>query len=162
MEAICKVGSAIALSLCVLLSIQGQTKSSSSEYQIYAGSTHAHTSYTWSHGDQFAKNGCAGIFVIDGFQYPSPSVTPKPDWEQYQGPPSRHYQLAHENGYDFYVTSDHSQEAAFQPVGPENPQWMAAKKRCMSFLSPGYGRSRIFIDSGRLGTGSWAAGSWTG
>jgi hypothetical protein len=157
MEAIFKVGSAIAVSVCVLLSVQGQTKPSSSEYQIYAGNTHSHTTYTWSHGDQFAKNGCAGIlvyskaprasvetwsdgyvkgkngcagiFVIDGFQYPSPSVTPKPDWEQYQGPPSRHYQLAHENGYDFYVTSDHSQESAFQPVGPENPQWMAAKKQ---------------------------------
>ena len=127
------------------------------EYHIYAGSTHAHTVYTWSHGEQFAKtdcagiqvygpsktnplaflwsdgyvkgkNGCAGIYVINSFQYPSPGVKLKPDWEKYQGPPSKHYELAKADGYDFYATTDHSQEAIFQPTGPENPAWLATKQ----------------------------------
>lgn len=126
------------------------------EFHIYAGSTHSHTSYTWSHGDQFtkgdcsgiqvyaqnpsssvhtwsdgyvkSKTGCAGIFVIDGAQYPSPGVTLKPDWQKYQGPPQEHFRLAKKNGYDFYVTTDHSQEAAFQPPSATNDQWLAAKQ----------------------------------
>src|SRR5215510_4306871 len=135
----------------------GQVQPPAAEYHIYAGSTHAHTSDTWSHGDQFNKNGCAGImvygpdrasppaftwtdgyvkskegcagiFVINGFQYPSPSVTVKKDWKEYQGPPSVHYGLAKSNGYDFYVTTDHSQEAAFQPVSAANPVWLASKR----------------------------------
>lgn len=124
-------------------------------YHIYAGSTHAHTAYTWSHGEQFDKNGCtgilvyghtpdgagyewkdgyvksptgcAGIYVINGFQYASPSVKPRPDWQKVQGPPSQHYALAKANGYDFYTTSDHSQEAAFQPPNPDNPDWASMK-----------------------------------
>lgn len=127
------------------------------EYHIYAGSTHAHTAYTWSHGEQFSKNGCAGIlvygpspssplaytwsegyvksknhcpgiYVINGYQYPSPGVTLRPDWEEYQGPPSKHYRMAKADGYDFYVTSDHSQEAGFQPPSPSNPEWAASKR----------------------------------
>ncbi|MGH9469031.1 MAG: hypothetical protein ACRD1N_01655, partial [Terriglobia bacterium] len=30
-------------------------------YHIYAGNTHSHTAYTWSHGAQYVKNGCRGI-----------------------------------------------------------------------------------------------------
>ena len=110
-------------------SLWGQV-SSTAEYHIYAGNTHAHTAYTWSHGSQFskndcsgiqvyapipsspvgfrwsdgyvkAKNGCAGIYVINSFQYPSPSAMLRPDWQKYQGPPSKHFELAKENGYDF-------------------------------------------------------------
>lgn len=127
----------------ILIASPVQTFHSSANYQIYAGSTHAHTAYTWSHGDQYAKNGCsgilvyaqspssnlvstwsdgyvksktgcAGIFVINGVQYPSPSATLKPDWQKYQGPPSEHFSLAKTDGYDFYVTTDHSQEAILQ------------------------------------------------
>ncbi|MEO7142067.1 MAG: hypothetical protein ABI165_01030, partial [Bryobacteraceae bacterium] len=119
----------------------GQGNHPSAGYNIYAGSTHAHTAYTWSHGDQFLKkgcsgilvyapnpsapgtyfwsngyvkaaNGCAGIYVIDSFQYPSPNLILKPDWQKYQGLPREHFELAKANGYDFYVTTDHSQEAA--------------------------------------------------
>ena len=53
----------------------------------------------------------------------------KPDWEKYQGPPSKHFELAKANGYDFYVMADHSQEAGFQPTGPTNAQWAAAKRQ---------------------------------
>jgi len=151
--------SAIPL-LCALIligiSVTGQVQPPAAEYHIYAGSTHAHTAYTWSHGDQFVKNGCAGImvyapdpasppaftwsdgyvkskdcagiYVINSFQYPSPSVTVRKDWKEYQGPPSVHFSLAKSNGYDFYITTDHSQEAAFQPVSPSNPMWAAAKR----------------------------------
>jgi hypothetical protein len=130
--------------------------SAAEEYHVFAGSTHAHTAYTWSHGEQWAKsgcagimvygpstanpvaytwtpgyvqskNGCSGIYVINGFQFPSPSVKLRPDWETVQGPPSVHYRVAKEKGYDFYVTSDHSQEAAFQPPSPDNEQWLASK-----------------------------------
>ena len=127
------------------------------DYHIYSGSTHAHTAFTWSHGEHLAKGdcagilvygpnpasplawawsggyvksktGCYGIFVINGAQIPSPEMKVKPDWEKYQGPPAQHFALAKANGYDFYVTADHSQEAAFQPPSPENPNWMATRK----------------------------------
>ncbi len=134
----------------------GQTSGPAPEYHIYAGSTHAHTSYTWSHGEQFAKSdcggiqvygpkpgsdistwtdgyvksktGCSGIFVIDGSQYPSPSVKLRADWQEYQGPPREHFKRAKANGYDFYITTDHSQEAAFQPPSADNTQWMDTKR----------------------------------
>ncbi len=143
-----------AIALCTIL-LTGQT-GGSPEYHVYAGSTHAHTSYTWSHGDQFVKGdcsgiqvyapvagtgihtwtdgyvksatGCAGIYVIDGSQYPSPNVKLKADWQEYQGPPSDHFRRAKAAGYDFYIATDHSQEAAFQPPSADNPQWVEAKK----------------------------------
>jgi hypothetical protein len=149
-------GPAICVSMLAVVLLTGQTAGPSSEFRVYAGSTHAHTSYTWSHGDQFTKSdcsgiqvyapvpssdistwtdgyvksktGCAGIFVIDGAQYPSPSVTVRPDWQEYQGSPREHFRRAKANGYDFYITTDHSQEAAFQPPGPDNPRWMDSKK----------------------------------
>jgi len=127
------------------------------EYHVYAGSSHAHTAYTWSHGEHLAKSecsgilvfgqnptsplawawsggyvksktGCYGIYVINGAQIPSPDMKVKPDWEEYQGPPAKHYSLAKASGYDFYVTSDHSQDIAFQPPSATNPAWMASKK----------------------------------
>ncbi len=141
------------------------TGQSTPEYQIYAGSTHAHTSYTWSHGDQFTKGdctgiqvfapkpgtsietwtdgyvksatGCAGIFVIDGAQYPSPNVKLKADWEEYQGPPSEHFKRAKADGYDFYITTDHSQEAAFQPPSPTNAHWMDTKRAAAAATDKG-------------------------
>jgi hypothetical protein len=135
----------------------GQTRAPA-EYHIYAGSTHAHTVFTWSHGEHLTKSNCAGIlvygpnptsplawawssgyvksktgcygiYVINGAQIPGPDMKVKPDWEEYQGPPSQHYARAKAAGYDFYVTADHSQEAAFQPPSPTNPNWAASKKQ---------------------------------
>jgi hypothetical protein len=143
---------------CGAILLCGAPHSTGDDYQILTGSTHAHTAYTWSHGEQFVKNeckgilvfgpsssfpgtsmwsngyvqsktGCQGIYVIEGSQLPSPSMTVRPDWQTYQGPPSRHYGLAKANGYDFYVTTDHSQEIAFQPPGPDNPTWLASKRQ---------------------------------
>ncbi len=136
----------------------GQTSPPVPEYHIYAGNTHSHTAYTWSHGDHLATNGCAGIltytqdpksaaakwddgyvktagegcagiYVINGSQIPAPGVTVKPDWQKFQGPPSAHYAAAKAAGYDFYAATDHSQDAGFQPPSPENPTWIESKKQ---------------------------------
>ena len=113
----------------------GQTNASP-VYHIYSGSTHAHTAYTWSHGEQFintkeekGEEKTPGIYVApDGAQYPAKSKSVKPDWQKHQGPPSEHYALAKTNGYDFYVVTDHSQEAAFQPPSPTNANWVSTKR----------------------------------
>ncbi|HEX5283085.1 MAG TPA: hypothetical protein VFW30_03110 [Bryocella sp.] len=130
---------------------------SAAVYHIYRGSTHAHTQYTWSHGEQWSKNDCKGIlvftqpvgdpdssgwkkgyvssdrcpsiFVVSGLQYPGPNQVLRPDWHTVQGPPSRHFELARQNNFDFYVSSDHSQEGAFWPWGPDNPTWKATKQQ---------------------------------
>jgi hypothetical protein len=112
------------------------TNSPSSRYHIYAGSTHAHTAYSWSHGDQFinAKQDAGeekvpGISVSpEGVQYPAKFKTTKPDWQKSQGPPSAHFALAKSNGYDFYLVTDHSQDAAFAPTSGTNTAWLATKR----------------------------------
>jgi hypothetical protein len=136
--------------------VAGQTSPAADEYHIYAGNTHSHTANTWSHGEQVATNGCKGILtyttdpathtgqwaqgyvqaarggcpailVIDGAQFPAPGTTLKPDWERVQGPPAAHFALARQNGYDFYATTDHSQEAEFQQT--PNGAWEDAKRQ---------------------------------
>jgi hypothetical protein len=114
----------------------GDGKATPPVYHIYAGNTHSHTSFTWSHGDQWVNAKAdaegkkePGIYVdADGAQYPAKSMVLKPDWEKFQGPPAAHFALAKANGYDFYVTSDHSQEAGLQPPGPSNANWLATKR----------------------------------
>ena len=154
----------------VFLDAQTQDRKKSpalAEYRIYAGSTHAHTSYTWSHGDQFAKSDCKGIrvygpkspgdslsvwtegyvksltgcysmYVINGFQLPSPDMKVKTNWEKFQGLPSAHYAAAKAKGFDFYVTSDHSQEAVFNPISPDNKAWMASKEAANEATNPDF------------------------
>jgi hypothetical protein len=149
--------SALALGFVVASAAAGHA-SSGVKYHIYAGNTHSHTAYTWSHGEQFTRSqGCAGIlvyggdppsspfgtwtagyvkskkscptiYVIDSWQYPSPNSILKPDWQKYQGPPSKHYEVAKANGFDFDTTTDHSQEASFDPSRPNNPNWLATKR----------------------------------
>lgn len=128
------------------------------EYQIFSGNTHSHTAYTWSHGEQFTTNGCAGIltyskdpasaaykwsdgyvktagggcagiYVINGAQYPAPGVTVKPDWQKFQGPPAAHYAAAKAAGYDFYAVTDHSQDAGLLPSADNNPEWLDTKQQ---------------------------------
>ena len=127
------------------------------EYHIYAGNTHSHTEYTWSHGAQYDNNGCAGIrvygnsaenpdlykwndgyvktngkcaamYVINSWQIPSSDIILRPNWQEFQGSPSKHFELAKAAGFDFYTVSDHSQEPAFNPAGPDSPGWVATKK----------------------------------
>ncbi len=114
----------------------GQTSPPSPAYHIYAGNTHSHTVYTWSHGPQFIKpkppsdgKKVSGIFVSpEGVQFPAKSQVLQPDWEKQQGPPAKHFALAKANGYDFYAATDHSQEAAFAPTSPTNAAWRATKR----------------------------------
>jgi len=103
-------------------------------YHIYAGSTHAHTAFTWSHGDQWVKPAKpadgekkeAGIEVdANGAQRPSKTQVLKPDWQKHQGPPAEHFALAKTSGYDFYICTDHSQEADLQPPAADNTKWAA-------------------------------------
>ncbi len=154
---------------------------STPEYHIYAGNTHSHTAFTWSHGQQWLK-GCAGIrvygrqdgsesqytwkdgyrkgqggcyamYVINGFQYPSSDMKLNPEWQTVQGPPSAHFAAAKINGFDFYVTSDHSQEASFLPLSPTNPQWVAAGKEAAAATGPDFVGIRGFEYSENDGPG---------
>lgn len=79
-------------------------------YSIYRGNTHSHTSYTWSHGAQYDANGNL-----------------RPDWQNYQGPPSEHHARAKAAGFDFYATSDHSQETTLDPTSLTNAAWVDTK-----------------------------------
>jgi hypothetical protein len=107
-------------------------------YHIYAGNTHAHTAYTWSHGDQWQKpkppapgeKKESGITVDEsGAQRPAKTQVLKPDWQKGQGPPAAHFAAAKAAGYDFYCSTDHSQEADFQPPSPDNKNYAAAKQQ---------------------------------
>jgi hypothetical protein len=108
-------------------------------YRIYAGNTHAHTEFTWSHGEQWAnakpeageKGGKKSPLIYvdkDGAQFPPKTQVLKPDWQTVQGPPATHFARAKAGGYDFYITTDHSQEAAFQPPTPTNAKWAATTR----------------------------------
>ena len=124
----------------------GPTAVPGAEYQIYSGSTHAHTQYTWSHGAQYSnaapeegsgKKGKSGMRISpEGSQSPPADLVPRPDWQKYQGPPAAHFALAKTNGYDFYTTSDHSQEAGLQPVAPSNPAWSASRREAADATDP--------------------------
>ncbi|MGZ4972514.1 MAG: hypothetical protein ACXWDN_07125 [Limisphaerales bacterium] len=124
--------------LACVVSVQllaGQTNLPVSAYHIYSGSTHAHTSFTTSHGAQFkrAKDAPSGkkeslVQVSkDGVQTATKNMGLRHDWQKVQGPPSVHYVIARKNGYDFYVTSDHSQDTPFHPVSATNAAWTASK-----------------------------------
>jgi hypothetical protein len=119
------------------VSAENQTNLPLSAYHVYFGNTHSHTAYTWSHGEQFAKGkgpaeteGAKESLAItaDGVQSPPKGKVVLPGWKKHQGPPSAHYALAKKNGYDFYVTSDHSQEVAFNPVNATNAAWTATQQ----------------------------------
>jgi hypothetical protein len=106
------------------------------EYHIYAGNTHAHTANTWSHGDQWTPGPTTKMSVVDGVSHPGPNNVLRPDWEQHQGPPAAHFAAAKAHGYDFYVVTDHSQEATFQPVSAANPVWRAARQAAVDATTP--------------------------
>ena len=98
-------------------------------YRIYAGSTHAHTAYTWSHGSHLVKAGLR----IDSLNVAHPKdSTTKPGWQKLQGFPGEHFAAAKVSGYDFYTTTDHSQEAAFHPASSDNTAWVNTRKAVTS------------------------------
>lgn len=96
-----------------------------SPYNIYAGNTHAHTAYTWSHGAHLVRAG----LMIDSQNVAHPKdTTTKADWRKLQGFPAEHFALAKANGYDFYITTDHSQEEKFHPTSANSTAWVITKK----------------------------------
>ena len=106
------------------------------EYHIYAGNTHSHTMFTWSHGEQWENSkpaegeAAAKLRVTpEGVQSPPAGKVLRPDWHAVQGPPAAHFALAKANGYDFYVTTDHSQEKDLNPVSQTNSAWLATKQQ---------------------------------
>ena len=117
----------IALFLSVILPSLGQDNLPLDAYHIYAGSTHAHTIFTISHGAQYDhKPGFKHYMYVDsaGVSH-TLNTTLKSDWQKFQGLPFEHYELAKSNGYDFYITTDHSQEAGFHPTSALSPAWLA-------------------------------------
>jgi hypothetical protein len=125
-----------ALILLVAIPAIAQTNLPGAAYHIYAGNTHAHTAYTWSHGEQFetaakgtTKKKAPGLRRSpEGIQFADSNNVVKPDWQKHQGPPSAHFARARTNGFDFYAVTDHSQESAFAPTSPSNPAWLATKR----------------------------------
>lgn len=82
-------------------------------YNVYFGNTHAHTTYTSSHG----------------------SVPPD------NGTPLEHFNIAKNaaNNMDFYVSTDHSQEVAFNsPAGTGNPAWVNTKADAATGTDAGF------------------------
>lgn len=122
--------------LAITVTTVAQTNLPPEAYHIYAGNTHSHTAFTWSHGEQWESAGKKGgkkekgglSISEDGAQSPPVNSVLKADWKKVQGYPADHYALAKKHGYDFYVTSDHSQEAGFQPVSATNAAWVATKQ----------------------------------
>ncbi|HEY5909332.1 MAG TPA: CehA/McbA family metallohydrolase [Verrucomicrobiae bacterium] len=105
-------------------------------YQVYSGSTHAHTVYTWSHGEQWAKTPAPRMSVMGAVSYPSTNNVAKANWQNVQGSPAAHYALAKSSSYDFFTTTDHSQEAALQPVSPTNAAWLDIKRAAAAATGP--------------------------
>lgn len=101
-----------------------------SKYHIYAGNTHAHTIFTMSHGAQYEHipNSKPYMFIdSEGVSHTKNTIL-KADWYKYQGLPSAHYALAKKDGFDFYITTDHSQEAGFHPTSPISAAWLATNE----------------------------------
>ena len=105
-----------------------------SYFNIYRGNSHAHTIFTWTHG-QHRVDGISDLSRPTEFN-PDWQVPPGVDWKDHQtinlnpeyydniqGLPDNHFQLAIDNGYDFYAISDHSQEPTLQPVSISNQVW---------------------------------------
>lgn len=103
-------------------------------FKIYRGNTHSHTIFTWTHGAHREK-GMTDLSSPTEF-HPDWNVPQGMDWRDYhtislnpeeytnrQGLPANHYELAIENGYDFYAVTDHTQEPTLQPVSKDNPVW---------------------------------------
>lgn len=140
-----------------------------SYYNVYRGNTHAHTIFTWTHGVHRSKS-IAKLDEPTEFdpKFKAPATT---DWRDYktlsmnpadytnlQGLPANHYQLAMANGFDFYATTDHSQEPTLQPVSVDNPFWQKVQKTADEYNAkpkfvaiPGFEYSRNTAENGGEG-----------
>lgn len=148
---------AIALITCISTAMITQSDNPGSErllesqqplsyFNVYKGNTHAHTLFTWTHGEHRKE-------LIKELDKPTPfgpnfQTPPGTDWRdektinldpQYypelQGLPANHLALAKKNGYDFYAITDHCQEPTMNPVSPDNPAWKNIKASCDIYLN---------------------------
>ena len=78
----------------VLLAVAFRAPAKTPEYKVCFGNTHAHCNYSGDIAVFRAKKGL--------------SLDPKNSAES-------HYELAKENGYDFYFVTDHSQYPVYTP-----------------------------------------------
>lgn len=109
-----------------------QNDNSFKGYHIYAGNTHSHTINTISHGAHLSKAASGEKSLLIDSNYlnrPGETVQLNAGWEKVQGQPEKHFEIAKENGYDFYVVTDHSQEEAFFPNHKFNTAWIVAHKQ---------------------------------
>lgn len=150
------------LALGVMLASSGSGFAASpvaEEYHIYAGSTHAHTQFTWSHGEQWAgKDPGEAKETLqrnsDGIQRPPKGAKLKPEWQKVQGPPAEHFARAKATGlYDFYVTSDHSQDEPLTPASPDNPNWVATGRQAAAATDASFVALRGYEHSENDGPG---------
>lgn len=127
-----------------------------SQYHIFAGNTHAHTIFTMSHGAQYKHipNSSRPYMFTDseGVSHTKNTIL-KADWREYQGLPSKHYALAKENGFDFYVTTDHSQEAGFHPTSPISAAWLATNEEAAKATDKNFVAIRGYEHSENNGPG---------
>lgn len=103
------------------------------QYHLYAGNTHAHTIFTISHGAQYdIKPGSDSFMYVDsqGVSH-TENTTLKPDWREHQGLPAEHFSRAKVEGFDFYITTDHSQEAGYHPTSPASGAWVTTKHQAL-------------------------------
>jgi hypothetical protein len=108
-------------------------------YRIYAGNTHSHTVYTWSHGAQYLTSNEVAKLTQSAVPAGLTNATPapakgkrlKPDWQKAQGAPAKHFAMAKTNGFDFYAVTDHSQETAFSPVSATNAAWLTRRREAV-------------------------------
>ena len=62
--------------------LAGGATTAPAAYHIYAGNTHSHTSFTWSHGEQWEKGDSKDPAIehsADGAQFPAQGLALKPD-----------------------------------------------------------------------------------
>lgn len=145
---------AIAVSISAV-PLSAQTASRPLKYHIYAGNTHAHTIFTMSHGAQYQHLPGFKHFMYVDSQGVSHTLNTrlKDDWDKFQGLPSAHYALAKASGFDFYVTTDHSQEAGFHPTSPISSAWLATNEEAAEATDSGFVALRGFEYSENNGPG---------
>ncbi|MDF7824535.1 hypothetical protein P4B35_10965 [Pontiellaceae bacterium B12227] len=139
-----------------------------SYFNVYRGNTHSHTIFTWTHGAHRSK---PMPKLNEPTEFKSHwKVPPGTDWKDWntinlnpddytnlQGLPANHYRLAKENGYDFYATTDHSQEPSLQPVSKDNPCWEITQRTADEYTTkdfvaiPGFEYSRNVKTNGGRG-----------
>ncbi|HEX5553989.1 MAG TPA: hypothetical protein VFX43_12160 [Chitinophagaceae bacterium] len=145
-----------AMGMLFATAAAAQAPASAPVYHIYAGNTHAHTIFSMSHGAQYIhkpgykhymRTDSAGVSV-------SINTVLRPDWYKRQGLPSAHYALARANGYDFYITTDHSQEAGFHPTSPISAAWLATGHAASVATDSGFVAIRGFEYSENNGPGA--------